>query len=146
MELKLYQTLDNENVINKSLTLIHTLNIKMKTRNSIVSPIIVLSNAGNKDYTNCNYCHIDTFNRFYFIRDIEILNDTNVQLSLECDVLESFKNDILNSSAEINRALKKGDYVNVNDATDLRKEIDIFESNQSFTEGKNIILSTIGGV
>ena len=146
MELKLYQTLDNENVINKSLTLIHTLNIKMKTRNSIVSPIIVLSNAGNKDYTNCNYCYIDTFNRFYFIRDIEILNDTNVQLSLECDVLESFKNDILNSSAEINRTIKNGDYVNVNDITDLRKEIDIFESNQSFTEGKNIVLSTLGGV
>ena len=147
MELKLYQTLDNENVINKLMELKYTIPIKMKDRNSITSPSIVLSdNTGIYDFTICNYAYLDGFNRYYFIRDIEVLDNSKVRLSLECDVLESFKEDILNSSAEISRTIKQGDFISVGGVTDLRKEIDIYEGDVSFTEGKQIILSTIGGV
>ena len=146
MEMKLYQTLDSNNVINKDKTLKYTTNINLKDRTEIINPAIILNDKGTMNFKECNYCYLADFQRYYFIRSLDNVNSHIWSLSLECDVLESFKDDILNSSAEINRPIKNGDYVNVNDVTDLRKEIDIFESNQSFTEGKNIILSTIGGV
>lgn len=145
MELRLYRTLDNENVINKNLSLIHTMNIKLKDTVSITNPILILSEVNGLDYFQCNYCFLSEFNRYYFIRDIELLNNKNYRMQLEVDVLESFKEDILNSYAEISRTIKQGDYMNINDVIDLRKEIDIYENEIALTNEKNIILSTIGG-
>lgn len=145
MELRLYRTLDNENVINKNLSLIHTMNIKLKDTVSITNPTLILSEVNGLDYFQCNYCFLSEFNRYYFIRDIELLNNKNYRMQLEVDVLESFKEDILNSYAEISRTIKQGDYMNINDVIDLRKEIDIYENEIALTNEKNIILSTIGG-
>ena len=145
MELRLYRTLDNENIINKNLSLIHTMNIKLKDTVSITNPTLILSEVNGLDYFQCNYCFLSEFNRYYFIRDIELLNNKNYRMQLEVDVLESFKEDILNSYAEISRTIKQGDYMNINDVVDLRKEIDIYENEISLTNEKNIILSTIGG-
>lgn len=145
MELRLYRTLDNENVINKNLSLIHTMNIKLKDTVSITNPTLILSEVNGLDYFQCNYCFLSEFNRYYFIRDIELLNNKNYRMQLEVDVLESFKEDILNSYAEISRTIKQGDYMNINDVVDLRKEIDIYENEIALTNEKNIILSTIGG-
>lgn len=137
--------MDNENVINKNLSLIHTMNIKLKDTVSITNPILILSEVNGLDYFQCNYCFLSEFNRYYFIRDIELLNNKNYRMQLEVDVLESFKEDILNSYAEISRTIKQGDYMNINDVVDLRKEIDIYENEIALTNEKNIILSTIGG-
>ena len=145
MELKLYHTLDNENVINKTLTLIHTMRIKLKDTVSITNPILILSEVEGVNYFHCNYCYLSEFNRYYFIRDIEVLSTKNYKLQLEVDVLESFKNDILSSHAEIKRTLQQGDFVYVNNIIDVRKEIDIYESATALIKQKDIVLSTIGG-
>lgn len=145
MELKLYHTLDNENVINKTLTLIHTMRIRLKDTVNIINPILILSEVAGVNYFRCNYCYLSEFNRYYFIRDIEVMSTRNYKLQLEVDVLESFKEDILNSYSEIKRPLQKGDFVYINNIMDVRKEIDIYESANSLTNQKDIVLSTIGG-
>lgn len=145
MELRLYHTLDNENVINKNLTLIHTMEIKLKDVVSIINPTLILSEVESINYFQCNYCFLSDFNRYYFIRDIEIMNNKNYRFQLEVDVLESFKDDILNSRAEYKRLIKEGDYLELNNISDVRKDIDIYESNVKLNGGKSIILSTVGG-
>ena len=146
MELRLYRTLDNENVINKNLSLIHTMNIKLKDTVSITNPTLILSEVNGLDYFQCNYCFLSEFNRYYFIRDIEVLSNKNYRLQLEVDVLESFKEDILNSVVEVNRGIKQGDYQLINTNIETVREIDIYKSNVTLKNEKNIILSTIGGV
>lgn len=145
MELRLYNTLDSDNVINKTLTRIYTMNIKIKDTISITNPILILSKVDKLNYFECNYCFLSGLNRYYFIREIEVLNNNNYRFILECDVLESFKNDILNSYAEYKRKVKQGDYLQVNNINDVRKEIDIYESNVSLNGDKSIIFSSIGG-
>lgn len=145
MELRLYKTLDGDNVINKTLILIHKMNIKMKDNVSVTNPIIILSKVDKVNYFECNYCFLSEFNRYYFIREIEVLNNNNYRFILECDVLESFKNDILNSTSSYKRGLKTGDYLEFNNINDVRKEIDIYESNVSLNGEKSIIFSSIGG-
>lgn len=146
MEMKLYQTLDNENVINKELTLKYTINITLKNGLDISNPMIILNDKNTMNFNDCNYCYLDEFKRFYFIRSIENMNNHNWRLSLECDVLESFKNDILGSFAEYKRNVQNGDYLEFSGISDVRKEIDIFESDVTLNDMKEIILSTMGGV
>ena len=145
MELRLYRTLDSENVINKNLSLIHTMNIKLKDAINIINPILILSEVTGLDYFQCNYCLLSKFNRYYFIRDIEVLSDKNYKLRLEVDVLESFKDDILNSVVEVRRGIKEGDYYQTNPKVETLREIDIYSSQVKLGTKKDIILSTIGG-
>lgn len=145
MEIVLYSTTDGENIINKDLDEKYRFNIKMKKDIDLITPTIILNDKGIMDFNSCNYCYIEEFKRFYFIRTIENLANRIWGLQLECDVLESFKNDILNSDAEINRRIKDGDYFSTNMKIETIREIDIYKSDVTLINEKNIILSTIGG-
>ena len=145
MEIVLYSTTDGENIINKDLDEKYRFNIKMKKDIDLITPTIILNDKGTMNFNSCNYCYIEEFNRYYFIRTIENLANRVWVLQLECDVLESFKNDILNSDAEINRRIKEGDYFSTNMKVETIREIDIYKSDVTLINEKNIILSTIGG-
>ena len=145
MEIVLYSTTDGENVINKDLDEKYRFNIKMKKDTDIITPTIILNDKSMMDFNSCNYCYIEEFNRYYFIRTVENLSNHIWALVMECDVLESFKNDILNSDAEINRRIKEGDYFSTNMKVETIREIDVYKSDVTLVNEKNIILSTIGG-
>ena len=145
MEIVLYSTTDGENVINKDLDQKYRFNIKMKKDTDIITPTIILNDKSMMDFNSCNYCYIEEFNRYYFIRTVENLSNHIWALVMECDVLESFKNDILNSDAEINRRIKEGDYFSTNMKVETIREIDVYKSDVTLVNEKNIILSTIGG-
>lgn len=144
MEMILYKTADSENVINKTKVEIHRTNIELKKTISVVTPTIVLNNLSTVHLLKSNYCYLEKFNRFYFIRDITV-DRTVIHLDLECDVLESFKTEILNSEVEINRKLGVGEYYANNVKTEIVRDIDIFKSGVILENQKNIILSAIGG-
>lgn len=146
MELRLYRTLDDENVINKDLTLIHTMEIKLKDTVSIINPTLILAEIDGIDYFQCNYCYLSEFNRYYFIRDIEMLNNRHYRMRLEVDVLESFKEDILNSKGFITRQTNFNPYYDGNAKYEVRKEVDLYYSDTALSDGKTILLTTIGGV
>lgn len=146
MQLKMYHMTDDDNVINKNMILKYPINIKIKSSIDIVNPIIILNDKGQYNFNEVNYCYIDDFIRYYFIRSVENKSNHLWQLNLECDVLESFKDDILNSYAQYTRSVQKGDYVEFNAITDVRKEIDIYDSDVTLESKKNIILTTMGGV
>ena len=119
--------------------------IKFKEKFNITSPTINLRIKDDFAINECNYCYISDFERYYFIQDIEMLTVDIYKLHLECDVLESFKDDILNSHAEIEKVVSSGDYSQVSGEIDVRKDIDIYESGVSVDGVKYIVLSTIGG-
>ena len=146
VNLVLFNTNDNDNVINKDLELKYEFNIKYKDNTDLVTPTIIVNDKNEMNFQECNYCYLADFNRYYFIRTIENMNNNLWGLHLECDVLESFKHDILISEAEYTRNIKQGDYIQFNNVLDVRKEIDIYESEISFDGEKNIVFSTIGGV
>lgn len=143
--LTLYSTLDDVNVINKTMVFLKDFNIKFKDKFSITSPSINLRITDDFNIRESNYCYISDFNRYYFIQDIQMISDDIYVLILECDVLESFKNDILSSVGEINKPIESGDYPNLSTVSEVRKDIDIFESDVKLTLEKSLIVSTIGG-
>lgn len=138
MQLNLYKTLDSENVINKTLSDLMTIDINLKASVDIVNPEIVL----NGDFRGFNYAHIPELNRYYFIDQIEQLNLKLVKLNLRCDVLETYKNDILNSHCNYKATAKNGDYTNIEANSDFN-DVDTYKSNIILDEANSIILTTV---
>lgn len=140
----LYITKDNENVINKEKVYQGKYAIKFKEMVSIISPSIVLRMDNTVNIMVCNYCYIEELKRFYFIQDIELVDNGLLRLQLDCDVLESFKDDILSSVAQVNTTISNGDFLNVSVMSDVRKTIDVYTSDVELLNEKTIVLSTIG--
>lgn len=143
MLLKLYETLDSENVIGKTLNLITSIEIVIKQGFDISSPSINLIVEGfNPDLIN--YCEIDLLNRKYFVRSVERINNRIVCLHCECDVLETYKLDIINSHSRYKRNIKTGDNVaSVIDFSMLKKVTKV-ESDKGLTGDPVMILTTMG--
>lgn len=55
------------------------------------------------DIRGYNYCYIPIFNRFYYVKDIQINGADVVTVPMEVDVLQSFKDEILECDAMIDR-------------------------------------------
>lgn len=138
MELILYRTIDAPNVINKTLTDPVSINIVLKNDVNIINPEIILSG----DYRGFNYAHIPELNRFYFVESFEQINLRFGKLYLSCDVLETYKVDILNCKGIITRDIKDGDYGQVN-ANSSINVISTHESDVKLTLENSIVLTTL---
>lgn len=141
MKMYLYHVSDAENIINKTLVNGLEIDINLKASVDLVNPEIVL----NGDFRGYNYAHLPDLNRFYFIDKIEQLNLKLVKLSLSCDVLETYKADILNSNARFKRNIKNGDYQNISIDYSNQTISTNYNSNGVPMNGSTMIISTIGG-
>lgn len=99
MELQLYQNKSSENTINKDLTLITTKNINLKQSTNLYQTFLVFKNDNITDYSKINYAKM--LNKFYFVSHETLQNNSLIRLHLKEDVLETYKDNILNSSADI---------------------------------------------
>lgn len=145
MELILYKTTDDDNVINKDLEFFKSININLKDNVNVTNPDLKL-HLNVDDVKNFNYAEIDLLNRKYFVRDIQNLNNDVWLVRLECDVLETYKDDILNSKASVTRNIAKGDYQEISQEFEVKRDVHIYESNVILNREKTMILSTISGV
>ena len=97
MELKLFQNKSSENTINKNLTLITTKNINLKQSTNLYQTFLVFKNDNITDYSKINYAKM--LNKYYFVSHETLQNNSLIRLNLKEDVLETYKDNILNSSA-----------------------------------------------
>ena len=145
MELNLYKCSDGDNVINKTLTDKFTVNINLKRDVNISAPQIILLNDNGAFFNQYNYAEIPELGRFYFIDNVTSLNNKMESLLLRCDVLETYKADILASKARFMRKIKTGDYINANIDYSVFKTISKHESTKGFDDGSTMIITTVGG-
>lgn len=140
MNIKLYNTKDSNNTINKKLEGEVSFEIAFKDTANVVSPIVKLTSDTPILY---NYAYIEEFDRYYFVNNINIMPNKIYILSLECDVLESFKEDILNSYGVISRREDGNKYYDSGYSSEVRKEVDIYKSDRVVELIDNSILVTI---
>lgn len=143
MQIKLYNTTDDNIKVNKTLSDEVVYNIKLKAETSIIEPTIILQ---TENYITSNYAYIEHFNRYYYIENIVVFPNNIYNISLRCDVLMSYKDDILNSYAYIEQQTNVNEYYNSDYQSEVRKEVDIYKSNVILEEGKENVLVAIGGV
>lgn len=108
MILKLYNYSKNFKTINKNVNdsiLISSYDFQFKNYYNLINPSVIIDVKGEYDViAPSNYCKIEQFNRYYFIKNRIFLSKDLVQLDLEEDVLTTFKTDILNSKQFISRS------------------------------------------
>lgn len=97
MQLELYKNNSSFNTINKDLNLLATLNIHLKQGANLFHTQIIIHN--NDQLKELNYAKM--LDRCYFVQ-VQILNNSKfLLLTLDEDVLETYKQDILASSQDV---------------------------------------------
>lgn len=80
-----------------------TFNCYMVTPSSIINPVIRIDDVGDT-LVSWTYAYIPYWDRYYFINDYAIDDGRILELTLECDVLASFKDSITSSSQYVLRS------------------------------------------
>ena len=144
MELKLYAVNDGKNVINKTMTLKTTMEINLKRDVDIINPRLILIPNLPTGFSGINYAEIPLLNRFYFVDNITNISGTLWQLDLSCDVLETYKADILASKARLYRNLKAGDYFDTAIESSHTTTVAKYVSNKGISDSETLIMTTVG--
>ena len=139
MELKLFQNKSSENTINKDLTLIATKNINLKQSTNLYQTFLVFKNDNTTDYSKINYAKM--LNKYYFVSYETLQNNSLIRLQLKEDVLETYKDNILKSSADI---IEKSTPNNVRNI-ETSKEVETFklQSNVVLPKTQSVIMVTV---
>lgn len=145
MVVKLYNTPSDNNVIGKELNDEMVLdNVKLKDATDVMNPVLVLK---TEDTFNYNYCFVPKFNRYYFVRNIQVTPNHIATITLDIDVLESWKDDILKSKGMINQQQNvNGDYDDGEYKALVTKSATNYDSPVVLDSVENKILVTLGGV
>ena len=140
MELILYHTNDSQNTINKEKTLITTKNINLKQSTNLYQTFLILKNDKATDFSKVNYAKM--LNKYYYVSYETIANNNFIRLNLKEDVLETYKDVILNSDFDI-VAKSEIDYTS-NVPTSKKVQTKIIKSNVTLADDENIIVQTSG--
>ena len=88
MQLILYINNSDNRTLNKSLTEISTIDIKLKNETEIINPVAIISGSIP---SAANYAYISALNRYYYITGQRILPGKILEVSLREDVLMSWR-------------------------------------------------------
>lgn len=91
--LKIGSTADPENRIDKTATWSATLTGTFKDNVSVLDPVVLVESSTN--ITGYNYAYIEEFGRYYYIKDIIVVNNVLYELHLHVDVLKTYQNQII---------------------------------------------------
>ena len=138
MKLEFFHTDDSSNTINKTLTKISEKDVTLKASTDILAPRMVFL---AKDFsTTINYMKM--LDKYYFVDLQFIRNNSLVIVNSSIDVLETYKDNILNSQADI---IKKSSAGNIKQKNVLPTTISkTFNSDKTLTKSSSIIMVTSG--
>ena len=138
MQLELYKNRSSFNTINKELSLLNTLNIHLKQGANLLHTQIIIHN--NDQLKELNYAKM--LDRCYFVQVQTLNNNKFLLLTLDEDVLETYKKDILASSQDI---VEKSTAGNIKQENILPETISkTFNSDTKLDDGSSIIMVTSG--
>lgn len=140
MQAILYNIDDPLNKVVKTLTGGLILDISLKNVSNVNSFSVVLKN----DKPIFNYIHFPKLG-YYYVSDIEVINNKLNRYYLEVDVLMTYLDLILNSNCRYKRSLKTGDTLSINITQDAFTAIELIEGDVKLENTNNAILTVVGG-
>lgn len=150
MNIKFYNCNDDRRKIRKNLIQVGTtVSCKVKEQCSCMKPSFIVGVSSMPNIKQINYCYVDTYDRYYFID--EITNETGQRIVVNCsvDVLNSFKEQILNCEAVISKQtseINSNKYIDDGSFVTLTKETnETLSFPNGFSEEGRFILITAGG-
>ena len=144
--ISLFKTASENNRVVKVLTDEKQLSGELRNQTSVLNPNIRIESADN--ISTYNYAYISEFGRYYYITDIVSVRTNCWVVSLRCDVLMSYKDEIQSMNVILNNTQETGlsnylpspNWVNL---VKTKTDIKVFPSGLS--EQGEFILITAGG-
>ena len=139
MQLELYKNSSSFNTINKELSVLNTLNIHLKQGANLFHTQIIIHN--NDQLKQLNYAKM--LDRYYFVQVQTLNNNKFLLLTLDEDVLETYKKDILASSQDV---IEKSTAGNIKQTNVLPETISkTFNSDIKLENGNSSIIMVTSG-
>lgn len=144
--ISLFKTNSENNRVVKTLTDEKQLSGELRNQTSVLNPSIRIESADN--ISAYNYAYISEFGRYYYIIDIVSVRTNCWVVSLRCDVLMSYKDEIQGLNVILDNTQETGlsNYLSSPNWVNLVKtktDIKVFPSGLS--EQGEFILITAGG-
>ena len=144
--ISLFKTDSENNRVVKTLTDEKQLSGELRNQTSVLNPSIRIESADN--ISTYNYAYISEFGRYYYITDIVSVRTNCWVVSLRCDVLMSYKDEIQSLNVILDNTQETGlsnylaspNWVNL---VKTKTDIKVFPSGLS--EQGEFILITAGG-
>lgn len=140
-----YNNTVSTNVLDKTsyLNELQTINGLMYDTFNLINTTLLVRYFNN----NSNYCYIRELNKYFFIENVEIVDNTKVKLTLKLDVLQTFKDEIKELYVTISERETANGYINNRSVIyDIRPNFDKIDfPNTVFDENGQIIMITIKG-
>lgn len=141
-----YNIFDRENVLDKNL------DVSRETINGLlfggfknIYPNLKIKATENFKY---NYCYIEDLNKYYFVKNINRIDNNYLMIDLKLDVLQTYKDIILNCSGLVVSRENANNFIsnreNIKNLIPQYKKI-LFPNEIFSTEKENIILIAIKG-
>ena len=142
MKILLYNTLSEENKLDKELTLVREININLLIRSNVTSFDFSLAS----DITNVNYMYVESWGKYFFLKSPAIERKGFISYRAEEDVLMTYRDQIRQESGIILRQENEGNLYLVDGEcpTENRNKIFFKEFPNGFNAGLSYYL-TIGG-
>ena len=143
--ISLFKTDSENNRVVKVLTDEKQLSGELRNQTSVLNPNIRIETADN--ISTYNYAYISEFGRYYYITDIVSVRTNLWVVSLRCDVLMSYKDEIKTITGVIVRQENNPNKLLVDrlERIQSNKEIDILYYPDAFSKNLQYILVTAGG-
>lgn len=113
---------------------------------NVASPVITVRHTLPFTF---NYCYVPVFGKYYFINRVDVTGNDTARLELSCDVLQTYKDVILNSTGVVTTGDNVNGYasnrVNVYDTRPHFKRIEFVDAKDTFKDDGKIIMVTIKG-
>lgn len=138
MIINFYHTDNPQNTVGKTLTQLTNKDITLKADTDLINPSLLFKN----DNFNKEVNYMKMLDRYYFVELKFIRSNTLVILNCNLDVLETYKDLILDSQADI---IEKSSVSNVKQ-NDITQETitKVFKSDTIVPDGSSIIMQTTG--
>lgn len=143
--ISLFKTNSENNRVVKTLTDEKQLSGELRNQTSVLNPSIRIESADN--ISAYNYVYISEFGRYYYITDIVSVRTNCWVVSLRCDVLMSYKDEIKTITGVVVRQESNPNKLLVDRLERIQsdKEIDILYYPDAFSKNLQYVLVTAGG-
>lgn len=143
--ISLFKTNSENNRVIKTLTDEKQLSGELRNQTSVLNPSIRIESADN--LSAYNYAYISEFGRYYYITDIVSVRTKCWVVSLRCDVLMSYKDEIKTITGVVVRQESNPNKLLVDRLERIQsdKEIDILYYPDAFSKNLQYVLVTAGG-
>lgn len=117
MKIELCKTNDSYNVLGKSITKVSEIEINLRKDFDSLYPSLILSTD-----VSFNYVIIPSFNKKYYLDNVEILAKRLKKYTFKLDVLETYKDNILSSTIQADSTNVKMNGVRVQATDEVETE------------------------